>query len=546
MKIEASEPEPERGEGESGTNTEEPKTGPKEHRWHDQRWPAAICVFSLAVLALIGLFWPTVRFMIETWWNVTTYSHGFVIFPISGYLIWRKRESLTQFTPGPQPLGLLLAAGAAFAWLLGDFAGVTVLTQLAWIGMVQALFLSIYGWRITSRVLFPLFFLFFAVPLGNVLIPYLQSLTAHFVVEALKVTGIPVYRDALYMHIPTGSFFVAEACAGVRFLISTIVLGALVAYVAFTTWWRRVLIIVVAAALPVVANVVRVYGIVMIAHLSDHQLAVNADHLVYGWVFFALVTVSFLAIAMAFRETSDTPEHPFRPATPPVQGKPVQGDRGVGTLGIASAAAAAILLTAAAPVYSHVTIGGDGAAALVWQPDRDQWAAAGSPGWRPRFGGADEEILRTYTNGERSVDVYVALYGSQRHGKEVVNEMNTFADGETWTTVGGGSGAAIIGTEPVSIRYARLRSPETRRLIWYWYWIDGALTADPIMAKLYEARARLKGGSGAAAVVAVAADYRDQQETAEQTLADFLRHLGTLKAALSEALSSSVKQGGRG
>jgi exosortase A len=525
MKIAASD----RAPGRAGTPPDAPH-----HQSPDRRWRIAISVFALALLALIGLFWPTVRFMIETWWNVTTYSHGFVIFPISGYLIWRRRHRLAPFTPAPQPLGLLLVAGAAFAWLLGEFAGVTVLTQLAWIGLVQALFLSIFGWRITRHVLFPLFFLFFAVPLGNVLIPHLQNLTAHFVVEALKITGIPVYRDALYMHIPTGSFFVAEACAGVRFLISTIVLGALVASVAFQTWWRRVLIIGVAAVLPVVANVVRVYGIVMIAHLSDHQLAVDADHLVYGWVFFALVTVSFLAIAMAFRETGDTPDPPLRPARPAVQGK-----RGIGALGIPSVAAAAILLSAAAPVYSQVTAADDGTATLVWQPDREPWTAtAHSRRWQPRFDGADQEVLRTYTNGDSSIDIYIALYESQRHGKEIVNEMNTFADGETWTMVGGGSGAAVVGTETVSIRYARLRSAETQRLIWYWYWIDGSLTASPMMAKLYEARARLKGGSGAAAVVAVAADYQDQREAAERILADFVRHLGGLKAALNEALSS--------
>ena len=523
------------------------EANPEAHRSHDPRWPAALCVSSLAVLALIGLFWPTVRFMTGTWWNVTTYSHGFVIFPISGYLIWRKRGILAKLTPSPQPLGLLLVAGAAFAWLLGDFAGITLLTQLAWIGMVQALFLSIYGWQITSRVLFPLFFLFFAVPFGNFLIPYLQDLTARFVVAALRVTGMPVYRDALYLHIPTGSFFVAEACAGIRFLISTIVLGALIAHVAFATWWRRVLVLAVAATLPVLANTVRVYGIVMIAHVSNHQLAVDADHLVYGWVFFALVTLSFLAISMAFREREAFPERVafrqtgaakdlFRLAAPRLKG-PARGNA-AGTLRLASAAAAAILLAAAAPLYSHAVTRGDRAAPLAWQFDTGAWTlAAASPDWRPQFRGADEEILRTYdTKGGTSVDVYLAVYGSQRHGKEIINEMNSFADGQRWTTVGGGSVPAVVGNESVSIRYARLTSPGSRRLVWYWYWIDGKLTADPILAKLYEARAKLRGGSGAAAVVAVAADYQDQEAAAERILADFLRHLGPLKAALNEAL----------
>jgi exosortase A len=513
-----------------------PVAGPKAWRAHDQRWLEALCVFSLAVLALLALFWPTVRFMVETWWNVTTYGHGVVIFPISGYLVWRKRGSLSELTPRPQPLGLLLVAGAAFAWLLGDFAGITLLTQVAWIGMIQALVLSVYGWPITSRVLFPLLFLFFAVPFGNFLIPYLQDLTAQFVAAALRVTGIPVYRDALYMHIPTGSFFVAEACAGVRFLISTIVLGALIAHVGFTTWWRRTLVLAVAAALPVFANIVRVYGIVMIAYFSDHQLAVDADHLVYGWVFFALVTLSFLAITLVFQERGalrETSAEPSRPApSQPLRSK------GGGTLGLASAAAAVILLAAAAPVYSHVVTRGERAAPLAWQPDTGAWTLATThPDWRPQFRGADEEIFRTYeAHSGGPVDVYLAVYGSQRHGKEIINEMNSFADGERWTTIGGGGVLAVVGDKSVPIRYARLSSSRAKRLVWYWYWIDGSLTADPILAKLYEARAKLMGGSGAAAVVAVAADYQDQPEAAERTLADFLRHLGSLKAALNEAL----------
>lgn len=515
-----------------------PVAGPKACRAHDQRCSEALCVFSLAVLALLALFWPTVRFMVETWWNVTTYGHGLVIFPISGYLIWRKRATLSELTPRPQPLGLLLVAGAAFAWLLGDFVGVTLLTQVAWVGMIQALVLSIFGWPITSRVLFPLFFLFFAVPFGNFLIPYLQDLTAQCVAAALRVTGIPVYRDALYMHIPTGSFFVAEACAGVRFLISTIVLGALIAHVAFTTWWRRILVLAVAAALPVFANIVRVYGIVMIAYFSDHQLAVDADHLVYGWVFFALVTLSFLAIALAFQERGALRERDaaMGESSRPAPSRPLRSKGGA--LGLALAAATAIVLAAAAPVYSHAVIRDERAAPLAWQPDAGLWTlAAPNPDWRPQFHGADEEIFRTYdAHAGSSVDVYLAVYGWQRHGKEIINKMNSFADGEQWTMVGSGGVSAMVGDESVPIRYARLSSSGSKRLVWYWYWIDGSLTADPILAKLYEARAKLMGGSGAAAVIAVAADYQDQPEAAERTLADFLRHLGSLRAALNEAL----------
>lgn len=538
MRIGASERTPRRDEGGEPCQRVDPRVDPPAAAC--PRWRVANGVFALALSALTGLFWPTVQTMVHTWGTVTTYNHGFVIVPISGYLIWRQRASLAAIGPRPQPLGLLLIAGAAFAWLLGEFAGVTVLTQLAWIAMVQALVLSLYGMPITRRILFPLAFLVFAVPFGNVLIPHLQDLTAWFAVAALRASGIPVYRDALYMHIPAGSFFVAEACAGIRFLISTIVLGTLIAYVAFTSWWRRILIVAVAAALPVLANGIRVYGIVMIAHLSGQQSAADADHLVYGWLFFAVVTLSFLAIALAFRESGEKADGSVRPAAAPAHDVLDRGRHGGGALAIVSVATAAVLLAAAAPLYRHLPVADADVAALAWQPAGAAWTLAeGRPAWQPRFAGADQEILRTYTDGVRAVDVYLALYASQHHGKEVVNEMNTFADGDRWTSIGAGAGTAVIGGERVAIRHARLQSSTGRRLVWYWYWIDGALTADPLLAKLYQVRARLKGGSGAAAVIAVAADVQDRQEAAEQALAAFLRELDTLPAALNAALSSS-------
>lgn len=535
MRIGASERTPRRDEGGEPGQRVDPRVDPPAAPCH--RWRVANGVFALALSALIGLFWPTVETMVHTWWTVTTYNHGFVIFPISGYLIWRRRARLAALSPRPQPLGLLLVAGAAFAWLLGEFAGVTVLTQLAWVALVQALVLTLYGGRITRQILFPLAFLLFAVPLGNALIPHLQDLTAWFAVAALRASGIPVYRDALYIHIPTGSFFVAEACAGIRFLISTIVLGTLLAYVAFSTWWRRVLIVAVAAILPVLANGVRVYGIVLIAHLTDHQWAVDADHLVYGWVFFAVVTLSFLAVALAFRESGGKADGSARPAAVPAPDRRSGGHDGAGVFALA--ATAAVLLAAAAPLYSQATVADADMTALVWQPAGAAWTLAeGRPAWQPRFAGADQEILRRYSDGARSVDLYLALYGSQRHGKEVVNEMNTFADDARWTRVGGGAGTAVIGGETVAIRSARLQSSASRRLVWYWYWIDGALTADPVLAKLYQVRARLKGGTAAAAVIAVATDDQDRPEAAEQALAGFLQELGALPAALRAALPS--------
>jgi exosortase A len=265
-------------------------------------WRTTLPVLGVGFVALFVLFSSTATQIAQTWWGNDAYNHGLFILPISLFLVWRLRHKLARIAPQPTIWGVGAMAAAAFGWLFGNVAGVLVVEQFSLVFMLQAFILSVVGWRVARAALFPIFFLVFAVPFGEFLIPPLQDFTALFTVRALQLTGIPVFLEGLYIQIPAATFEVAAACSGSRFLITSVTLGALVANQFYHQTWRRVLFIALAILVPIIANGFRAYGLVMIAHLSDLELAVGADHVTFGLIFLSIVIVLLLLAGSLFRE----------------------------------------------------------------------------------------------------------------------------------------------------------------------------------------------------------------------------------------------------
>jgi len=193
-------------------------------------------------------------------------------------------------------------AAIAFAWLLGDLATVNSVKQLAMTALIVLAIPAVFGLQVAQAIAFPLAFLFFAVPVGEFLLPQLMSWTADFTVLALQATGIPVFREGNQFTIPSGSWSVVEACSGVRYLIASFMVGSLFAYLNYRSPRRRLIFAALSLAVPIVANWIRAYLIVLLGHLSYNKVAVDADHLIYGWLFFGLVIGIMYAIGMVWAE----------------------------------------------------------------------------------------------------------------------------------------------------------------------------------------------------------------------------------------------------
>jgi exosortase A len=166
---------------------------------------------------------------------------------------------------------------------------------------------AVLGTAALRLLAFPLAFLFFAVPFGEFLMPTLIDRTADVTIWALRLTGVPVYREGNFFTIPTGRWSVVEACSGLRYLIASLMVGCLFAYLSYRTLRRRAIFVACAIAVPIVANWIRAYMIVMLGHLSGNRLAVGADHLLYGWVFFGVVMALLFFIGARWREDLGQP-----------------------------------------------------------------------------------------------------------------------------------------------------------------------------------------------------------------------------------------------
>jgi exosortase A len=271
------------------------------------RWQAPLAVLLVVLAALGFVFAQEVTHAVHIWETSTAYNHCWLILPIAAWLAWQRRHRLATLTPEPFLPALLLMLPAALAWLLAERLGIMEGRQLTFIGMVWVAVLAVMGWRVTIAMAAPLIYLVFLVPFGAFTTPFLQDITAVMIDLLLDLTGIPHYVDHLIIEIPAGTFLVAEACAGLRFLIAALAFGGLYAIVMFRSPWRRLIVMVLAVVVPILANGLRAFGLVILGHFQGSAAAVAADHVLYGWIFFSIVILLLILAGLPFRQDHDGP-----------------------------------------------------------------------------------------------------------------------------------------------------------------------------------------------------------------------------------------------
>jgi len=173
-------------------------------------WRPLLPPLLLLLAALIVLYRDTAESMVTIWSRSDTFAHAFLVPPIVAWLIWRRRDRLAEVSPRPVGWVLLLMAAVSFVWLLGELAETNSVPQLAFTVLLVLAVPALAGMAATRAMLFPLAFLFFAVPIGEFMLPQLMNWTADFAVLALRLTGIPVYREGLRLVIPSGTWSVVE------------------------------------------------------------------------------------------------------------------------------------------------------------------------------------------------------------------------------------------------------------------------------------------------------------------------------------------------
>jgi exosortase A len=489
-------------------------------------WTILACLLFLSFAEAVIAFHQTLFAMMTTWYSSRTFSHGFLVFPLCGYLVWRRRKELTALQPAPTLWGLLPLAMLCTLWVLGNIAGVKLIEESAFVGVLVALTWTFLGSAVVSDLALPLTFLIFAVPFGLGIIGPLQDLTAWFAVHALTFSGIPAVLENRVLSVPTTTWTVSEACSGIRYLFSSIMLGVIFAWTVYHSRKRRLLFLLASVLTPIVANGVRAYGIVLLAYWTSNRFATDVDHIVYGWMFFTAVQLALCAVGLLWREGPTQEE--IHPSQARVAGS--VAPRFSGRLALSGAVLAALLLgvtpAIASQLWRRVSANVEGLSRAV--PSFSvaaPWTAHSTfdASWTPDLPGKNSDFIQSYSYGPRWVDLYLAAY-SGGPGFELLNSYNRVSNPKRWSLIADSFEYHWLDGKRIRIRQSLIRSGNDLRLIWTWYKVAGESTGSPERVKFLQAKARLMGGSAATSVVAISTALVTQTKDDEAVLQDFVSH----------------------
>ena len=497
-----------------------------------QRW--SFFLVTASALLIVVLFWRTGLSIVQTWNSSRTFSHGFLIVPLFLYLIWVRRAQVSSLPSKPNFWGLPLLAVLGAGWLLGNLGEVQIAQQFALVGMLVAAIWTVLGTDLVRALLFPLAFLFFAVPFGENLVGRLQDVTAWFAVTGLRLTNIPVILENRTITVPSGVWVVAEACSGIRYLISSLVLGLVFSSIVYRSWRRRLAFVIASIVVPIIANGLRAYGVIVLGYLTSNELASGVAHIIYGMVFFTVVQLVLFAIGLKWRESPACPTRHL--ASPELDGH-ARSAQAAALAAVCAIALVGWLPWSAShlwnrPFASDIRRQPPLSVSLPWQP-----AATYDISWAPDLH-PDAKPPKVTLPELVGTSICSARYSDHR-GLELVSGYNRVVNPDIWFDEPGRLKNVIVDGQTVTVQQRLLRSNFGSRVDWIWYWVGGEFTANPGRVKFLRAKARLFGRPATAAVIALSADYREDSSDAEKDLQDFLLHI-SVSTVLREPPKSSL------
>ncbi len=490
-------------------------------------WKLALFVLGLGLIVLILIYWDTAVSMYDLWSEVHAYNHAFLILPVCLFLVWERRHILASLQPRPNLLGPLAVFAFGALWLVSDTVDVAVGRQVALVGMAEGLVLATLGWRIFGKLIFPLFYVWLIIPVDLGLLPGLQKLATIASAWGIGSLGIPTFVEGVFIELPTGRYWVAPGCAGLNYLLSGFALSLLYGEQMYNGWAKRITCVVVMILVAIVANWIRIFGLIAAGHYFNQIYDIN-DHYTEGWLFFAVIVFVMMWIGMRFRD-------PLSDQNSSIDTSEVSS-RNRSTSAVVTYLAIAIVSIAgsmAFPAYAAYRLSGLPPAvdARIEFPAKiGDWRLTDErSNWEPSFRGADAQSTRRYSNGSASVDIYISYFARQGDGREVVARKNRVYDSEIWKRLRSGGAKAHVGAVPVDLAVTYLQSHQRRRVVWHAYWVDGTYTRDTMKAKLFQAKAELLVGDRRAGFIAVSSENIDDPVA----LAAILRSLPSFESLVA-------------
>lgn len=258
-------------------------------------WGAAFIVLGL----VCAMYAAVLAKLANDWWNDPNFSHGFFVPLFSTFLLWNQRKQLRAIPVKGSWGGLVIIAAALVLLILGIFGSDLFTARVSFILLLAGLTICFLGWAQFRAVIFPWFFLFFMVPLPAIIFNQitfpLQLLASKLASTCLPILGVPVLRQGNVIGLPAMPLEVAEACSGIRSLISLVTLAVAYGYFVEKSIPRRVVLALAALPIAVAANAIRIVGTGLLVQYWDPDKAMGFFHEFTGWVIFVL-SIIFLTL----------------------------------------------------------------------------------------------------------------------------------------------------------------------------------------------------------------------------------------------------------
>lgn len=260
--------------------------------------------FVVLCASAAWMYWDVIIWLLDDWDLQGDYSHGFAIVPLALYLAWDRRDALRAIPVRPAASGLWLVAASFVLLAAGTLGAETFITRISLVVLVAGTLVFLCGWRWLRALAFPVAFLFLMIPIPSILanrvtIP-LQFIASRFGEVMLSAGGVPVVREGNVILLPDITLYVAEACSGIRSLMSLFTIGVLYGYFAETRRGVRIALVLATVPIAIVANGLRVAGTGYAAHWYGAGAADGFFHTFSGWLVFlaaaALLTIFHRAL----------------------------------------------------------------------------------------------------------------------------------------------------------------------------------------------------------------------------------------------------------
>lgn len=446
---------------------------------------------GLGLLVTLAFFGTTLWSFTNTWGSYD-YAHGWLVPGLLAWLTWSDRGSFRN-PRGGDPLLLIPIMGLSFFWLLSTITHIQLFYQTAFVLLMVCWGLYVFGRRAARTVIISGAVVLLSLPLWDVFIPSLRRLTTLMSGAMVTVLGVPADIKGDLIHLPVGTFEIADGCAGLNYLLSALVIGLVYAQVLVRGTRARLLVVAMAAVISIVGNWIRVAAIVVVGHVSEMQAWLVPNHVEFGWAIFALGLLLFFFLAgktekwvgrgdrkvdVDKADTSGGAEPISRNPEPETWLRRVGAATAVAVIGpvLYFAVAATPSATTTTPGLESLAAGNDWRTAAAEETE--------SLEWHPDYRGAQEHQRVVFTDGTDQVYGDRFVYRKQAQNAKLIGWPNRIAP--SWEILDEQVVGPVDPSGRLRVRQAVVRTGDGAVLTWYWYRVGGTSTYMPMHAKVLE------------------------------------------------------------